>query len=720
MKHDASMGKRTRLLRTILLGLLSCLMVRLGYIEVVQGHTLSKMAEENTVAETTVPAKRGTIYDRNGRVLAYTTTAYTLLAHTSAIPDKQAFANALAPVLHMSSSAIVALLQKGDWMELRPGGYKVGEETLQKVKAMGLMNPDAPSGQEIYAEPTLKRVYPDKSLAAHVLGFVSQDGPDGQEGHGQAGIELEYDSLLAGKPGHATYFKDSNGNPLPYGYHEDVAPVPGKDIYLTIDATIQGFAQRALEEEVQKTKAGGGSVIVADPKTGEILAMASVPEYDPNAYWQADAAVLESNPAITNPFEPGSTFKIVTLTASIANHTVDIDNDTYMSGKINVGGTWLHDWNYTGWGRINFRQATIHSSNVGFVILGQKLGHDRLYQYIDRFGFNAPTGIDLPGEGSSILFPPDDQSQLDLAETSFGQGVAVTPIQQVAAVGAIANGGELMRPYVMKKVVDPVTRQIIEQQGPHVVRNVAPPSVMQKVNSVLKDDVASEPSPGGLVPGYTVAGKTGTASIPLPDRPGYYQDRYKTSFISYAPADNPALEIYVTVDAPRNDLQFGNIVAAPVAMEIYREALPYLRVSPDQPMPSLPQANANVVEAMTVPDLAGLTRNAAAQAAGADHLQIEFLGDGDKVVDQWPRAGETVPKWSVLRALLKRGDGGVETQVGMPDLLGLSMRDAVDILSLLGLNVNPVGDGFVVAQSVPPGQMVNIGQTVTVRLAPKD
>ncbi|MBX6394727.1 MAG: PASTA domain-containing protein [Alicyclobacillaceae bacterium] len=715
MKRRSPRHSWLLLLLSAALGLIT---VRLGWMEVVDTPAWAAMAEHVWVADHDLPAKRGAILDRNGRVLAQTVTAYNVVLHTKAqqfpkIPAVDDHAvNQLAPLVHMTPEEIRQVMASaGEWTELRPGGMRIDEETAQKIRSLKLPG--------VFLTETSKRVYPEGSLAAHVIGFVNMDS-----GEGQAGIELQYNGILRGQPGHARYLKDRDGHPLPFGEEEIRPPVSGKNVVLTIDSTIQAIVERELDRLVAETHPSTATVIVADPRTGEILALANRPSYDPNAYWKSTSQVLDRNIAISDPFEPGSTFKIVTLTAALAEHKVRLD-ETFPSGQIVVQGVPIHDWNWTGFGTITFRQGVIRSSNVGFVILGQRLGAEKLYEYIDRFGFNSRTGIDLPGESGAQLFDPATIRPIDLATTSFGQGIAVTPMQQVAEVMAVANGGKLLRPHIMKEIVDPQSGQVVQQQGPTVIRDgVAPPDVLATVREVMEDVVKSDESKAAYIPGYHVAGKTGTAQIPRPDHQGYYSDRYRTSFIGFAPVNDPRVLIYVTAEAPRVAMQFGNTVASPVAKRILEQVLPYLGVTPDpsdQPANSASKTQQGAgasgtgrPEFISVPDVVGKDSQAAVESLKAAGLKGQPTGKQGPVKRQWPAAGVQIPKGGgVVLQTPPREDG----KVVVPDVRGLNMRDVADLCAVLGLKLTASGDGWAVSQDLRPGQVVGPGTAIRVEFS---
>ncbi|WP_018132738.1 PASTA domain-containing penicillin-binding protein [Effusibacillus pohliae] len=716
---DRQVTVRAKWLRVLLLCGLSLLIVRLVYIQIFKSETWAQAAQGIWQETDKIQAVRGTIYDRNGKMLAYTTVAYDVRADLKMMQaakqevenpkkkpgkelepwqgDPRYYAQKLAPLLKMPEEKIYQTLTQKDvvGVDLKQA---VDADTAEKIDRLGLKG--------IYLHKTTTRHYPNGSLAAHLLGYVTNDGKGG------SGVELQYDSVLRGQDGVRKFLKDNEGNPLPYE-KENVQPaVDGKDVWLTIDETIQHYAEDALDHLVSQYKPNSASIVVADPNTGEILALANRPTFNPNKFWESKQEVLDNNRAVNAAFEPGSTFKIVTMTAALAEKKVTLDA-TFNSGSITVQGKTIHDWNNIGWGTITFRQGMEHSSNVGMVILGQRLGKQMLFDYIYKFGFNQRTGVDLPGEGDSVLFNPGKMSDLDLAVSSFGQGNAVTPMQQVAAVSAVANGGSVMRPFVMKEIRDPKTGATVQEQKPHVISQVATPEVMATMRSVLEGIVKNDETKAGYIEGYHIAGKTGTAQIAKPTG-GYYSDRYICSFIGFAPADKPKVLVYVTVDSPSNDLQFGNIVATPFAKEVFANVLPYLGMQAQQAKAAV-TAPDRPVKYSTVPNWAGMDRKQAEQLAKANEIRLQILGSGDQISLQWPKPGSNVPAGSsaiVIAGQVKDDHGNVQ----VPDLTGKSMREAFEILSMLGLVPDISGSGYVIGQEQKAGSFVPAGSKIKLTL----
>ncbi|MFC7442322.1 peptidoglycan D,D-transpeptidase FtsI family protein [Laceyella putida] len=571
--------------RSLLIGLLwlLCLVVlifRLFWLQTFNHNELLAQAKEEWIKSEKIKPKRGSIYDRTkGQPLAWEVDAYYFVADTSKVKDVKKTADLLAPILGIDKGVLIRKLsQKNVSVELRDKGkYKYPESVYNKVKAL------REKGQihGIVAFSTTMRQY-TRMTAAHLLGFVNVDGK------AVGGIEQHYDQLLRGKAGFVEYLKAKNGMMISDAPDKNQPPQQGKDLVLTIDSQIQSQVELELEEAIKNYQAKGGTAIVADPHTGEILAMASRPTFNPNQYATTLNDDNRTNRAIESQFEPGSTFKIVTLAAAIEEGIFN-ENKTFQSGAINVAGQIIRDWNGTGWGNIDFKEGVKQSSNVAFVLLGKALGPQKLAEYIDRFGFGKitervgkKTGIDLPAEERGVFFGRD-LYPAELAATSFGQGVSVTPIQQVAAISAVANGGKWVKPHVLKEVWEPHLKKKVKTVKPESIR-IIQESTAKKVRELLRDVVRSGTGTKADLPGYRVAGKTGTAQKPDPVGNGYLNNKYMVSFIGFAPYDHPDLVIYVAIDEPfmEGGEASGGSVAAPVAKNILEKALPIRKVQRNQ------------------------------------------------------------------------------------------------------------------------------------------
>ncbi|MCY0874844.1 MAG: penicillin-binding transpeptidase domain-containing protein [Firmicutes bacterium] len=703
---------RSQLLRYGFIGLLAVVIARVTYVQHADA-TLPSIAAKQWDATQTIMPMRGSIYDANGDQLAFDMPAYDVDIYPSGVAKSgaavaQAVASGIASIVGAPTQFMDKEMKRSGWVQIYP--YLVNVTLAHKDQLVALFHK---YGLDNDINPTeiYDRMYPDGRFASEVVGFVDQTG------QGAAGVELEYNKWLNGIPGTEKFQQDAAGNPLPF--HPVVTkPVHnGDSVYLSLNASIQHYAEEALAVIKQRFTPEHATIIVSNPNTGAILAMATLPNYNPNDYWKFPSSTLDTNWAISDPFEPGSTFKIVTLTGALATHAISL-NQTYMSGVDYVNGVPIHDWNIWGWGRITYREAMMLSSNVGFIHIGQAEGPLTLAHYIHLYGMDKPTGIDLPGEGTSILFNPHNINAVDFATTTFGQGLAVTPIQQMQEVDAVANGGRLLTPYVVQKVVAP-NGKVVYNRRPRFVRRVAPKAIMKEIANVMVEDVSVYPGidTAAAIPGYSVAGKSGTANIPDPKTGTYYANRYNLSFVGFVPANHPRIAIIVTVSDPHNTAQFGNDVASPAAAFVMSKTMQYLRVPPQGKTGTNPFADVSVKPYAPVPNVTGLSVSRADTVLKAAGFAVASIDHTGTVTRQWPAVGTREAQGTQV-VIASSSSTALTGRVKVPDLRGMPMVEAVSVCSLLGIELNPVGDGYVSAQSLPAGRIVPLGTKLTVHFSP--
>lgn len=634
------MRRRLVLLLMSLLAALSGLIGRLVYVQVVQSSWLSNRAQASWSRNIPVFGMRGTIYDSQGNKLVYTASAPTVLAIPAQVKDKTGTAKALAGILKMPEDKVLTLLKKRTLIVyLNPGGRKISTQQETAIRNLALPG--------IYITEEGKRVYPYGDLAAQVLGVTGADN------QGLTGLEKQYNSALSGKPGYITFYANAKGERMPGVGEQFIPPVNGNNLTLTINAQIQQFAERELEKAVATYNPDAATAIVANPKTGAILAMANYPTFDPANWRDYPPANYNRNLAIWQTFEPGSTFKIVTLSAALQENKVNLNDRFYDPGYYEVAGHKIKCWKAGGHGSESFLNVVENSCNPGFIALGERLGKQTLFSYIKKFGFGSKTGIDLPGEGNGILFPLNKVGPLELATTAFGQGVSVTPIQQVMAMSAVANGGLLMKPYVVQQIVNPSTGQVVKNTQPTVVRRVISPQTSAQVRAALESVVAQGSGRSAYIDGYRVAGKTGTAQVAKNGR--YQSGHYIVSFIGMAPANNPQLVAYVAIDHPRpqNGVIFGGVIAAPIVGQILADSLQYLNV-PKSTTGIPKKARYGDIPELQLPNFVGMTIGDAQRTAIQSSYQVktQVVGTGKYVVYQSPAGGTTVPAGSTVRLFL--------------------------------------------------------------------
>lgn len=630
----SSVNLRRRLLWSlcILVMLFSALVIRLAYVQLGKGPELSAKAEESWRRNIPYTAKRGEILDRNGTSLAYNVTTPTIMAIPAQVKEAEATAKSLAPLLGMTEEKLLATIKKRELIvRLQPGGRKITMEKAQRIRDLKLPG--------IVVAEDNKRFYPYDDLAAHILGFTGIDN------QGLTGVEKRYDDKLNGLNGSVSYLSDAAGRLMPGSSEKYVEPKDGLNLKLTIDKSIQSIMERELDQAMVKFQANSALAIAMNPKTGEILGMSSRPGYEPADYQQYPSEIYNRNLPIWMTYEPGSTFKIITLAAALEEKKVNLQQDQFFDpGFVEVGGARLRCWKKGGHGSQTFLQVVENSCNPGFVALGQKLGKESLFSYIRNFGFGTKTGIDLSGEASGILFKLDNVGPVELATTAFGQGVSVTPIQQVAAVSAAINGGKLYKPYVTKAWVHPETGELLEEVKPQLVRQVISEETSKQVREALESVVAKGTGRPAFIDGYRVGGKTGTAQKVINGR--YSSTEHIVSFIGFAPADDPQIVVYTAVDNPKG-IQFGGVVAAPIVQNILEDSLHYMNVPvrKDQLAKEYKYGETKIV---TVPDLTGATVEDL-----YEDLNMNFMlaksGSGKYVINQAPKAGARVEQGSTIR-----------------------------------------------------------------------
>nr|WP_206529419.1 PASTA domain-containing penicillin-binding protein [Brevibacillus sp. SYP-B805] len=722
--------------RVFLLGLVFVLLftsmgVRLWWIQTVEASWIMEQAKAQWERDKDIKPKRGAILDRNLETLAYEGKAYIVRAALRPRNEKEAAqvednyvkdpvytATKLAPILKMPAEELIAALSRTDvfWVDLgKVGRNKISEE--QKDAILALQYPKDANGETtkvnqlpgIFLVDTTKRYYPNNSFASHVLGYMSYKDNDEKA---EMGIELQFDKELRGTPGELEVMRDGAGYQLPQGENKYKPAKDGLNVVLTIDRQIQDYVEQALDNTEKEYKPRRVTVVVSDPHTGEILAMANRPQFNPNQYWEIQNY---ENAAISYMFEPGSTFKIITLAAAIEQGLFN-PNETYMSGMYRkLPGPPIKDHNNgRGWGRITFLRGVQESSNVAFVILGyERLKQKLLGEYFDRFGIGQKTGIELPGERKGIMRDLNNPlSQRDVAVTTFGQGVAVTAIQQVAAVGAIANGGELLKPRIVKELRDPHTGAVVKRYDREVVRRVVSEKTAKQVRDILETVVTDGTGQAYNLEGYHVAGKTGTAQT-YDESGKIAEDRYVVSFIGFAPKDNPRLLVYVVVDDPQTDQPstvLGRLVVAPIFNSVMEKSLQYLQQKPDVKTTT---AVATPLEEKTMPKLVGMATSIAESRAKQDGFRVTTIGTGTKIVEQYPSPYEKVGRDTQIFLVTDRVNG-----LRMPDFRGKSLREVMEFASLAHLEVIPSGVGFVRQQSIAPGTTLTGKERLQVTLAP--
>ncbi len=559
------MNERMRLVFFIILLLFIVIIFKVFYIQVIDYKKLNTLATNLWSRNLPIEANRGYIYDVNGNVLAGSITTTSLVLIPNQIKDKEDTAKKLSKILNVSYEDMYKHVSKKTSIErVHPEGRRLNQDISSKIDELKLPG--------VYLLKESKRNYPNNNLLSHTLGYVGIDN------QGLSGLELTYDKYLTGSNGAIKYFSDAKGNKLQLnGIYEQ--PTDGMNITLTINIKIQEALERELKNASKRYNPDQAWGIVMNPNTGEILALASTPDYNPNDYKKYDLNKINKNLPIWMTYEPGSTFKIISLSSALEEKLIDLDKDTFNdSGSVKVSGATIHCWKHGGHGHQTYLQVVENSCNTGFVNIGFKLGKDRLFSYINKFGFGSKTGIELNGEENGIMFNKDRIGDLETVTTAFGQGVSVTALQQVTAVSAAINGGTLYKPYIVKSINDPVTNQVIKYNLPTKVRNTISKETSDKVRYALESVVARGTGHNAYIAGYRVGGKTGTAQ--KVKNGVYMTGNYITSFIGFFPADDPEVIVYIAVDNAKGVTQYGGTVAAPLARNVMTSIIDILDIKP--------------------------------------------------------------------------------------------------------------------------------------------
>ena len=603
------------------------------YIEVVDYKKLNNLAENLWSRTLPIEADRGKIYTSDSILLAGNTTTTSLVFIPNQIKDKALVAEKISEVLGVSIKEIEEHLYKKTMMErVHPEGRRLSYEIADKIDSFHF--------EGVYLLKESKRYYPNDEMLSHVLGYVGIDN------QGLSGLELKYDKILTGSYGGIEYFSDAKGNNLKRS-SKYVEPEDGLDIYLTINYDIQLSVERELDNIVTKYSPEGAWAIAMDPNTGEILAMSSRPNFNPNKYKDYTIEEINRNMAIWASYEPGSTFKILTVSAAVNEGVVDLLKDNfYDSGSVNVDGARIKCWKKGGHGSQTFLEVVQNSCNPGFVELGRRLGKEKLFDYIHKFGYGKKTGIDLNGESSGILFDLSKVGPVELATTAFGQGVSVTALQQVAAVSAAINGGTLYKPYIVKRITEHETNQIIKETTPTIVRdNIISSSSSEKVRMTLESVVSL--GTNAYIDGYRVGGKTGTAQ--KVQNGIYLSGNYIVSFIGFLPANDPKIVVYLAIDNPKGVTQYGGTVSAPIVKNIMEDAIKALDIQ-KQEGGTDKKYQWYDKKYYEVENVIGLTKKEASSIL--KNFTVEYTGSGNTIINQSPKAGTRLPEGSSIRVYL--------------------------------------------------------------------
>ena len=721
-KDRAIIRKRMVLTLWFIITVFSLLIIRLSYIMLVKREEYSSRAEDQWTSEVRIDARRGRILDRNGNELAVSANVYRVDFDLNSIRQylkkNEKTTNDIAPLI-ANATAIETDKVKEKLETKLPNGNDAGSATLirriekdlaDKVKELNI--------QGVIVSPDTQRYYSEGQFLSHVLGSTNSDG------QGLTGVELQYNEYLSGVPGLRVTELDRNSEALDYTISKFTSPISGKDVTLTIDKNLQAIAEKVAEKGLLDNKAKRVSIIVMNPQNGEILAMVNEPDFDPNNPFEGyedfmgetDAEKLQKmwrNSLVNDTFEPGSIFKVITMSAAIEEGLVS-ESDVYnCGGSLQVGPHNIHCWKRSGHGTLTLPEILQNSCNVGFMKLGEKIGPEKLVEYIKKFGFGKVSGVDLPGEARGIIKSPDNMNDADLATISFGQTNTVNAIQYMTAYNAIINGGTLIQPHVMKFIshVDSNGNEIIDEEfEPTIVENVISEETAAKLRDYLERTVNEGGSNKVYLEGYHVGAKTGTAQKVNPVTGGYESGKYTSSMAGFATVENPQISIFVSIDEPNNGAYYAGVVTAPLGKILLQDILNYLNNE-------FTQDENVILKDIVIPELRGVSVSEAKKVLKEEYnLQCNVEGDGDTITNMNPYPGYTIKEGSTIN-LYTDENATYNKEVVMPDVRGYSQESAIELLDSLGIRYTIKGAGVVMNQSIPSGELISEGTVVKLTLS---
>ena len=631
MYKEFLVKKRIVLLLMIFTLLILTLIVRLFYVVFFLSNKINPLAYDQWTREIPIEGRRGNIYDRNGELIVGNSLSPSVAVIKRQITNKDYVADKLSEILKTERSFILNHLNKNVSVELiKPEGRRITSKQAEEIIKLNL--------DGVYVVGDTKRFYPYGNSLAHVLGFTGIDN------QGICGIEYIYNDYLKGKSGALQIYTDAKGHLMPdmLSYYNEASQ--GFDLHLTIDINIQLVVENIINEAVSRYNPEEMMIVVEEPQSGEILAMASYPTFDPANWRNYSQDVYNRNLGIWKSYEPGSTFKIVTYSAGLEEKKFKISDSFFDPGYRMVGGARIKDWKAGGHGQQTFLEVLQNSCNPGFMEIGFRLGKTKLFNYINDYGFGQKTGIDLLGEATGIVFKESRVGPVELATSSFGQGNSATPIQLTNAMSASINGGNLMTPYVLKKVVNELDDVVLEKT-PTIKRKV----ISENTSAIMRYSLESVSALGtgrnAYVDGYRVGGKTGTAQKVGPNGQ-YMQGNYILSFLGAAPMNDPKAVVYLAIDNPKNTIQYGGVVAAPMVGEIFKQILPLLNIKKDYKNQIEKELRWFIdTPYYTVPNFINITKS---KIKPSPYYKYLYIGNGNIVIDQEPSYGERIPEGGTI------------------------------------------------------------------------
>ena len=719
-KDRALIQKRLTLVVWTIVVVFLILMVRLSYIMIVKRDEYSSRAEEQWTSEVSIDARRGRILDRNGVELAVSANVYRVDFDLNSVRQylkNNSLTNAdiagkIADAVAMEESKVMEKLET----KLASGANAGSATLIRRIEKEAADKVNNLNIDGVIVSPDTKRYYPKGEFLAHVLGSTNVDG------QGLTGVELQYNEHLSGVPGVRISEIERNEENLSYTISNFTEPIDGKDVSLTTDSKIQAIAEKVAEKGLVDNQAKRVSIMVMNPNNGEILAMVNKPDFDPNNAFdgfedfsgETDGEKLQKmwrNSLVNDTFEPGSIFKVVTMVTAL-EEGIASESDTFeCGGSLQVGSHTIKCWKTSGHGSQILPQILQNSCNVGFMKLGEKIGKETLNEYIKKLGFGKTTGIDLPGEASGIVKKTESITESDLATISFGQTNTVTAIQYMQAFNALANGGSLIQPHILKEVshYDNTGTKIVDETfEPVISKNVLSAESTATLRDYLERTVNEGGSNKSYIEGYHIGGKTGTAQKVNSVTGGYESGKYISSMAAMAPIDSPEITAFISIDEPSNGAYYAGVVTAPLMKILLTDIFNYMdsEFSEDY--------NA-VARDILIPEIRGKSIEEAKKILKDVNLEYNIEGSGEIVTNTQPYPGYTVKEGTKIT--IYTGDAVDNNKVSMPDLTGLSVTSAKDILDDLGIKYSLEGDGFVIDQSIPAGEVITTGSNVRLTLS---
>jgi len=685
---DKDRKKRIKILFFILTFIFLLLIARLVWIQIINNEEYYNKALKQRMKELKVNPDRGKIYDKNGKELAVSIESKTVVGLPKQVKNPTQTAGQLADILSIEHNTLLNRLQRDAYAVYLE--RKISDKKVSQIRQLNL------DGITFIDES--KRIYPKDKLASQLLGFVGVDG------NGLEGIELTYNKYLTGNAGRILTERDASGQMIPESIIDYIPEENGSNIYLTINEAIQHSSERELAAAADKYQAAGGTIIIMEPKTGNILSMANYPTYDPNHFSKYQQKYWR-NRAITDNYEPGSTFKIITAASAIEEGVVNKNDMFYDSGHVKVEREFIDCWEEEGHGTERFAQVVQNSCNPGFVQVGLRMGKDSFFKYIDAFGFGQKTEIELPGEAIGLIPDYNQVGDIELATISFGRGISVTPIQLVTAVSAVANDGVLMKP----NFVDKITNQkgkVEKKVTPTQVRRVVSSKTANKTLNLLENVVSNGTGVNAYIEGYRVGGKTGTAQY-------YNQDKYDSSFIGIFPVNNPQFVVLVVLYGIEGNTYYASQTAAPLFKRIAHDLIRYYKLPAQEKQPEIPPEETFKLADYTkehIYEVKNTLKN--------NGLQYKIIGSGNKIISQNPKPNSTVYKNSTVFLFTEKSERIKASYKKMtPDFRGMKAEDARNLAEKIGINLKFQGQsGQVVGQSIEPGIRITDEESVILKL----